>query len=201
MQLGQLNVTIKGLFLALGVAGLVSCGSGDSAGGGGAGGGADDTGLFLFVEDILVSDVEEGPDIDVIQVICSAGPPVIAEDFVIARAAITFGVSEVGPVPTSGINVIITGYQLIFTPIAAPVAGIPIPTVVNTTFTMSIDINGTATGIVELFNFQQKALVAAGGTIEAKYNATYVFSAEDDFGESLSVTASTEFATANFNHC
>ncbi len=98
MQLAQLNVTIKGLFLALGVAGLVSCGSGDESGGGGACGGADETGICLFVASLVVFDVDEGPDVDVVQNPNCTGAlvaPFTVEDFVIASAEPTFGDSNI----------------------------------------------------------------------------------------------------------
>ncbi len=220
MQLAQLKVTIKGLFLAFGVAGLVSCGSGDESGGGGACGGAEDTGVCLFVADIVVSDVDEGPDVDVILDICTpAVPPALPvfEPFVIARAAVTFGASQIGPELTSANLIIITGYTITYTaiPPAAPIPpGILLvaPAITPVQFTgntATIPVNGTATANVDLFTFDQKAnwflefgVLNAPLTIgNITYSATYTFFGEDEFGESVSVVVSTFFDLANFDNC
>ena len=207
MQLVQLKVTIKGLFLALGVAGLVSCGSGDeSDGGGGACGGADETGICLFVESIVVSDVDEGPDVDVIQGICTPATmtsPAIFEDFVIARTAVTFGASQIGPELPSASLIIVTGYTITYaaTPPVPPVVAPAITPVQFTGNTATIPVNGTATANVDLFNFAQKAAWAGVFNGNVTYSATYTFFGEDDLGESVSVTASALFDLANFNNC
>ncbi len=67
MQLAQLKVTIKGLFLAFGVAGLVSCGSGDDASDGPSCGGVDESGICLQVTliDPFNLDAEFTTDVDV----------------------------------------------------------------------------------------------------------------------------------------
>jgi len=208
MQLTQLKATIKGLFLALGVAGLASCGSGDeSDGGGGACGGADETGICLFVESIVVSDVDEGPDVDVFQnpdCVGTATPPLIAEDFVIARTAVTFGASQIGLQPPSASLIIVTGYTITYAatpPVFPPVVAPPITPVQFTGNTATIPVNGTATANVDLFNFAQKAAWNAVTTGNVTYSATYTFLGKTDIGESVSVTVSTLFDLANFNNC
>ncbi len=206
MQLAQLNVTIKGLFLALGVAGLVSCGGGDESGGGGACGGADETGICLFVTGIVVSDVDEGPDVDVVQEPDCAGtatPPLIAEDFVIARAEATFGASNIGPQLTSATQIIITGYTISYAAIP-PASGLLAPAIIPVAFTgdtTTIPVGGTATANVDLFNFTQKAAWAAVFVENVTYSATYTFFGETDIGEPVSVTASTFFDLADFDNC
>ncbi len=206
MQLTQLKATIKGLFLAFGVAGLVSCGSGDESDGGGACGGADETGICLFVESIVVSDVDEGPDVDVFQnpdCVGTATPPLVAEDFVIARTAVTFGASQIGLQPPSASLIIVTGYTITYAaiPPALPVMAPPIPPVAFTGNTATIPVNGTATANVDLFNFAQKAAWNALTNGNVTYSATYTFLGETDIGESVSVTVSTLFDLANFNNC
>ncbi len=207
MQLTQLKATIKGLFLAFGVAGLVSCGSGDESDGGGACGGADETGVCLFVVGTpVVSDVDEGPDVDVFQnpdCVGTATPPLIAEDFVIARTAVTFGASQIGLQPPSASLIIVTGYTITYAaiPPALPVMAPPIPPVAFTGNTATIPVNGTATANVDLFNFAQKAAWNALTNGNVTYSATYTFLGETDIGESVSVTVSTLFDLANFNNC
>ncbi len=206
MQLAQLKVTIKGLFLAFGVAGLVSCGSGDESDGGGACGGADETGICLFVAgDIVVSDVDEGPDVDVLRNLdCNAdGTLDDPEDFVIARAEPTFGASNIGPVLTSAVQIIITGYTIVYAaiPPVPPVIAPAITAVQFTGNTATIPVNGTATANVDLFNFAQKAAFAGVFNGNVTYSATYTFVGETDLGESVSVTASTFFDLANFDNC
>jgi hypothetical protein len=212
MQLGQLNVTIKGLFLAFGVAGLVSCGSGDESGGGGACGGADETGICLFVASLVPFDVDEGPDLDVVQDICTpAVPPALAvfEDFVIARAEPTFGASQIGPLLTSATQIIITGYTISYAAIPPPAFFAPPITAVQFTGNVTtIPVNGTATANVDLLTFDQKeiyrlAAIALNGVLpdSITYSATYTFFGETDIGEPVSVTASTFFDLANFNNC
>ncbi len=82
MQVAQLKATIKGLFLAFGVAGLVSCGSGDEAGGGGSCGGADESGICLQVNLIepvhLDGAISLAVDVDAIAD-CIAGLPLDPE--------------------------------------------------------------------------------------------------------------------------
>ena len=212
MQLAQLKVTIKGLFLALGVAGLVSCGSGDESGGGGACGGADETGICLFVASLVPFDVDEGPDVDVFQEPDCAGtatPPLIAEDFVIARAEATFGASNIGPVLTSATQIIITGYTISYAAIPPPAFFAPaIASVTFTGNTATIPVGGTATANVDLFTFDQKeiyrlAAIALNGVLpdSITYSARYTFFGETDIGEPVSVTASTFFDLADFDNC
>ncbi len=205
MQLAQLKVTIKGLFLALGVAGLVSCGSGDESGGGGACGGADETGICLFVASLVVFDVDEGPDVDVVQTICVvAVPPALdtVEDFVIARAEVTFGASNIGPVLTSATQIIITGYTISYAAIPPPAFFAPVIASVSCPGnTATIPVGGTATANVDLFNFTQKAAWAAVFVENVTYSATYTFFGETDIGEPVSVTASTFFDLADFDNC
>ena len=219
MQLGQLNVTIKGLFLAFGVAGLVSCGSGDDSGGGGACGGADETGICLFVATLVPFDVDEGPDVDVVQNMNCTGAmmaPFVVEDFVIARAQPTFGASQIGPQLTSATQIIITGYTISYAAIPPPVPLPPplpfiAPAITSVTFTgnvTTIPVNGTATANVDLFTFDQKAVylldaIALNGVLPASitYSARYTFFGETDIGEPVSVMASTFFDLANFNNC
>ncbi len=219
MQLAQLKVTIKGLFLALGVAGLVSCGSGDESGGGGACGGADETGICLFVASLVPFDVDEGPDVDVFQNICVvAVPPALntVEDFVIARAVPTFGASNIGPQLTSATQIIITGYTISYTAIPPPVPLPPAlpfiaPAITSVTFTgnvATVPVNGAATRSVDLFTFDQKDIyvldsVALNGVLPASitYSARYTFFGETDIGEPVSVTASTFFDLADFDNC
>jgi hypothetical protein len=213
MRLAQLKVTIKGLVLALGVAGLVSCGSGDESGGGGACGGAENNGVCLFVESLVVSDVDEGPDVDVIQGICALGPPVIAEDFVIARTAVTFGASQIGPELPSTNLIIVTGWSISYRAIP-PISGPPFvaPVIPAETFTGNIAtilVNGTATANVDLFTFDQKsfyvtaALALNGGVLppSIRYEAVYIFTGEDEFGESVDVAVPVFFDLANYNLC
>jgi len=219
MQLAQLNVTIKGLFLALGVAGLVSCGSGDESGGGGACDGADETGICLFVASLVPFDVDEGPDVDVFQNICVvAVPPALntVEDFVIARAVPTFGASNIGPQLTSATQIIITGYTISYaaipppTPLAGGAFFAPaISAVQFTGNTATIPVGGTATASVDLFTFDQKEiyrldamLLNAGALPDSiTYSARYTFFGETDIGEPVSVTASTFFDLADFDNC
>ncbi len=206
MQLARLKATIKGLFLALGVAGLVSCGSGDEADGGGACGGADETGICLFAAGIVVSDVDEGPDVDVIQNgNCTnvAVAPFVVEDFVIARTAVTFGASQIGPELPSASLIIITGYTISYAaiPPVFPVIAPPITSVQFTGNTATIPVNGTATANVDLFNFAQKAAWAGVFNGNVTYSATYTFFGESDIGESVSLTVSTFFDLADFDNC
>ena len=212
MQLAQLKVTIKGLFLALGVAGLVSCGSGDESGGGGACGGADETGICLFVASLVPFDVDEGPDVDVFQNICVvAVPPALdtVEDFVIARAVPTFGASNIGPQLTSATQIIITGYTISYAAIPPPAFFAPaIASVTFTGNTATIPVGGTATANVDLFTFDQKeiyrlAAIALNGVLpdSITYSARYTFFGETDIGEPVSVTASTFFDLADFDNC
>ena len=212
MQLAQLKVTIKGLFLALGVAGLVSCGSGDDSDGGGACGGADETGICLFVTGIVVSDVDDGPDVDVVQNICVvAVPPALdtVEDFVIATAEPTFGASQIGPQLPSATQIIITGYTISYAAIPPPAFFAPAITAVQFTCnTATIPVGGTAPASVDLFTFDQKEIyvldaVALNGALPASitYSARYTFFGESDIGEPVSVTASTFFDLADFDNC
>ena len=211
MQLAQLKVTIKGLFLALGVAGLVSCGSGDESGGGGACGGADETGICLFVAGIVVSDVDEGPDIDTTRNLDCDGvaTTIDPEDFVIARAEVTFGASNIGPVLTSATQIIITGYTISYAAIPPPAFFAPaIASVTFTGNTATIPVGGTATANVDLFTFDQKeiyrlAAIALNGVLpdSITYSARYTFFGETDIGEPVSVTASTFFDLADFDNC
>ena len=206
MQLTQLKATIKGLFLAFGVAGLVSCGSGDESDGGGACGGADETGVCLFVTSILVSDVNPGPDVDVFQnpnCTGAASAPFVVEDFVIARTEVTFGASQIGLQPPSASLIIVTGYTITYAaiPPAFPVVAPAIPPVAFTGNTATIPVNGTATANVDLFNFAQKAAWNALTNGNVTYSATYTFFGESDIDESVSVTVSTLFDLANFNNC
>ena len=211
MQLAQLKVTIKGLFLALGVAGLVSCGSGDESGGGGACGGADETGICLFVASLVVSDVDEGPDVDVLRDLDCNGDGTLddPEDFVIARAEPTFGASNIGPVLTSATQIIITGYTISYAAIPPPAFFAPAITAVHFTGnTATIPVGGTATANVDLFTFDQKeiyrlAAIALNGVLpdSITYSARYTFFGETDIGEPVSVTASTFFDLADFDNC
>jgi len=205
MQLAQLKVTIKGLFLALGVAGLVSCGSGDESGGGGACGGADETGICLFVASLVVSDVDEGPDVDVLRDLDCDGDGTLddPEDFVIARAEPTFGASNIGPVLTSATQIIITGYTISYAaiPPVLPVIAPAITAVQFTGNTATIPVGGTATANVDLFNFAQKAAFAGVFNGNVTYSARYTFFGETDIGEPVSVTASTFFDLADFDNC
>lgn len=213
MQLARLKATIKGLFLALGVAGLASCGSGDESGGGGACGGADETGVCLFVVEKQVSDVDEGRDVDVIQNPNCTGvlvAPFVVEDFVIARTEVTFGAAQIGPALPSASLIIITGYTISYAA-TPPVFPVVAPAIISVAFTgdlTTIPVNGTGTANVDLFNFTQKAdwvtnftALNGVGPGNVTYSATYEFFGEDDLGESVSVVVPTSFDLANFNNC
>ena len=119
MELGRLKVTIKGLFLALGVAGLVSCGSGDDAtGAGGSCGNADESGICLQVAliDPFNIDSEFTSDVDVNGPVDCDGDPLTAdpEPFTEHFAEVTFNAFPVSQAVAASF-VQVTGMIVTFT--------------------------------------------------------------------------------------
>ncbi len=118
MQLARLKATIKGLFLALGVAGLASCG-GDEAGGGGSCGGADESGICLqasliepfHLDEEFTTDVDVNfiPDCD--GNLATFDPEPFTEHF----ADVTFSASLVSGNPVAASFVQLTNMIVTFT--------------------------------------------------------------------------------------
>ncbi len=119
MQLARLKATIKGLFLALGVAGLASCGSGDEAGGGGSCGGADESGICLQAGLIEPHHLDEQftTDVDVNFVADCDGDPLTddPEPFTEHFADVTFSASLVSGNPVAASFVQVTSMTVTFT--------------------------------------------------------------------------------------
>jgi len=128
MQLAQSKAIIKGLFLALGVAGLASCGSGDDASDGPSCGGADESGICLQVTliDPVNLDEEFTSDVDVNQVVnggtpdigvCDRDTTTLADDepFTEHFAEITFSASLVSGNPVAASFVQVTSMTVTFT--------------------------------------------------------------------------------------
>ncbi|MFQ5545295.1 MAG: hypothetical protein ACE5FE_04870 [Acidiferrobacterales bacterium] len=204
MQLAQLKVTIKGLFLALGVAGLVSCGSGDEAGGGGQCGGAEDSGVCLSVDFITPVDGGAGPLFTVDTIVsadCDGDPATVDPEPGIFdhTADVTFSAFLVNPaqtvVPT---QITITNYDVSYQ-LAAGSAdpGPVIPSRGGLRTAIVIPVGGTlvVVGPFALFDIAQKSDAAIGGAIAAgdhpSYIVTYVFRGQDDFGQNVDAIGST----------
>ncbi len=119
MQLAQLKATIKGLFLAFGVAGLASCGSGDEAGGGGSCGGVDESGICLQASliDPFHLDGEFIKNVDVNFIadcdgdVATFDPEPSSEHF----AEVTFSASLVSGTPVAASLVQVTSMTVTFT--------------------------------------------------------------------------------------
>ena len=181
MQLGQLKVTIKGLFLAFGVAGLASCGGGDDAtGAGGSCGGADESGICLQVALIepFNLDAEFTSDVDVNLEVCDPGPPVVLEPFTEHFAEVTFSASLISGNAVAASFVQVTGMQVSFTqnttdppvtcvptPVpntAAPCSAVPGPgpaiTTLTTPINVVIPVGTSVTQTVPMVNFERKNL-------------------------------------------
>ncbi len=178
MQLARLKATIKGLFLALGVAGLASCGSGDEAGGGGSCGGADESGICLQV--VLIEphhlDEEFTTDVDVNFVADCDGDPLTddPEPFTEHFADVTFSASLVSGNPVAARFVQVTNMTVTFTqnttdppvtcPLPAPfgpncnaVAGAgPAILQLTTPIDVTIPVGTSVTQILPMVNFQRK---------------------------------------------
>lgn len=178
MQLARLKATIKGLFLALGVAGLASCGSGDDASDGPSCGGADESGICLQVTliDPFNLDEEFTSDVDINFVADCNGDGVFddPEDFTEHFADVTFSASLVSGNPVAASFVQVTsmtvtftqnttdpgatcGVSSPFTPNCNAVAGagpaiFPLTTPIN----VVIPVGTSVTQILPMVNFQRK---------------------------------------------
>lgn len=179
MRLRQLEVTIKGLFLAFGVAGLVSCGSGDDASDAAfACGGVDESGICLEVTliDPFNIDSEFTSDVDVNFVADCDGDGTAddPEDFTEHFADVTFSAFPISGNPVAASVVRVTGVQVVFTqnttdplvtctnPTAAsaPCGAVPGPGPLITTLTTPVNVvipvGTSVTETVPLMNFQRK---------------------------------------------
>ena len=249
MQLAQSKAIIKGLFLALGVAGLASCGSGDDASDGPSCGGADESGICLQVTliDPVNLDEEFTSDVDVNQVVnggtpdiggCDRDTTTLADDepFTEHFAEITFSATLVSGNPVAASFVQVTNMTVTFTqnttdpavtctagafaPNCNAVAGagpaiFPLTTPIN----VVIPVGTSVTQILPMMNFQRKddytpnagfliADVAGGGPFDPSgsaatlsYNVRFVFSGEDEFGNSVDATGATEITFGAYNNC
>jgi hypothetical protein len=198
-----LKVTIKGLFLALGVAGLVSCGSGDEAGGGGQCGGAVDSGICLSVDFITPVDGGAGPLFTVDTIVsadCDGDPATVDPEVGIFdhTADATFSAFLVNPAQTTPTQITITSYDVTYQ--LAPGSADPgpvIPPRVGLGTAIVIAVGGTlpAVGPFALFDIAQKTDPAIGGAIAGgdhpSYIVTYVFRGTDEFDEDVDVIGST----------
>ena len=207
MQLGQLNLTIKGLFLAFGVAGLVSCGSGDDAGGGGQCGGVDNNGVGLSVDFITPVDGGAGP-LFTVDIIVSpdcdgdgnpVGGTIDPEAGIFDHTAdVTFSAFFINPAQTVPTQITITSYDVSYQ-LAAGSAdpGPVIPSRLGLQTAIVIPVSGTFTdaGPFALFDTAQKTDLAIGGAIvvgdHPSYIVTYVFRGTDEFGENVDAVGST----------
>ena len=177
MQLAQLKPTIKGLFLALGVAGLVSCGSGDEASGGGSCGGATDSGICLQV--VLIAPVnlstEFTSDVDVNFIPDCDGDATTddPEPFTEHFSEITFSASLVFGNPVAASFVQVTNMTVTFTqnttdPAVTCAAGAFAPNCnavvgagpavfqLATPINVVIPVGTTVTQTLPMMNFQRK---------------------------------------------
>ena len=242
MQLGQLNVTIKGLFLAFGVAGLVSCGGGDDASDGPSCGGVDESGICLQVTliDPFNLDSEFTSDVDVNLEVCDPGPPVVPEPFTEHFAEVTLSAFFVSGNVVAASFVQVTGMTVTFTqnttdplgtctnPTAASapcgaVAG-PGPAIaqLTTPVNVTIPVGTSVIQTVALMNFQRKddytpafgplatdkfdiftdgPFDPLGDVAYLSYNVRYVFTGEDEFGNSVDATGATEVTIGAYNNC
>ncbi len=237
MQLAQLKATIKGLFLALGVAGLVSCGSGDEAGGGGSCGGADESGICLQVNLIepvhLDGAISLAVDVDAIAD-CIAGLPLDPEPFTEHEAAITFSATLVSGNPVAASFVQITGMVVTFTqnttdplvtcvpaaPTSAPCTAVPGPGPAIAQLTTGVDVfipvGTSVTQTLPMMNGERLNLYTAasgfdiftagpfdpiGDNAFLSYTVRYLFTGEDEFGNSVDATGATQVSIGAYDNC
>ncbi|GMQ89959.1 MAG: hypothetical protein BMS9Abin10_0298 [Gammaproteobacteria bacterium] len=182
---------------------LSSC---DSAGGGGAGGGVDNNGVFLFTSSIEPEDITGSTkDVDLVQGICDPGPPPEVEPFSDHDALVSFGTFTIDNVPTNATLIFITNYTIVYTinPNSFP-GPVPPSLEVGSGVNIVVPVNGSVDATVSIFNVQQKVDFVAAGWVpfsEPSYTATYTFRGEDEFGRSVSTSASTELLLTDFNNC
>ncbi len=238
MQLAQSKATIKGLFLALAVVGLASCGSGDEAGGGGSCGGVDESGICLQVAliDPFNLDAEFTSDVDVNQIAdCLPLTPVLdVEPYTEHFAEITFSATLVSGNPVAASFVQLTNMTVTFTqnttdppvtcPLPAPfgpncnaVAGAgPAILQLTTPIDVTIPVGTSVTQILPMVNFQRKNDytpafgddILTGGPFDPggnvaylSYHVRFVFTGEDEFGNSVDATGAEQITFGAYNNC
>jgi hypothetical protein len=221
MQLAQLKGTIKGLFLAFGLAGLASCGSGDDAtDAGGSCGGADESGICLQVsliepvnlDDQFTSDVDVNAVADCDPIAPGLQPEPFTEHF----ADITFSATLISGNPVAASFVQVTAMTVTFTQNTTdPVVG-PAILQLTTPIDVVIPVGTSVTQNLSLMNFQRKndytpapgfdiftagPFDLSGAPAFLSYNVRYFFSGEDEFGNNVDATAATEVIIGAYNNC
>jgi hypothetical protein len=237
MQLAQSKATIKGLFLALGVAGLAACGSGDEAGGGGSCGGVDESGICLQVSLIETLHLDESltTDVDVNFIPDCDGDPttVDPEPFTEHFADVTFSASLVSGTPVAASFVQITNMTVTFTqnttdPVVTCTAGAFAPNCnavavagpaifpLTTPIDVAIPVGTSVTQLMSMVNFQRKDdytpavdfNIFPSGPFDPSvtpaylsYHVRFVFTGEDEFGNSVDATGATEITFGAYSFC